>query len=1265
MKRLLKSKRGMSLMEILVALSLLMIVIVGTTPVMLQAYDGLYTAGEYTQNVYNAKTEVEDQLATRSSTLNYKGFVVNFEGLGEVARVNAKRAVSSLKNSLETLFTGAKVRIYISSGSEVDDNQSNHSITLQTVNLEFDSKDDIGTNGATLTANGKRIDISAYLPDKDAVANTAAAVYTNNRKANVTIVDGTTIPTVGRIGINISSSTYPIDFTTSPIKIVVTYLDENDNEKKVHTYLTIKTPTIMLVGETNENVQYYTSAGVVETKDNNGNVIKRQLEFEGRRMNIGYDTKTGARSDTLGAASTQAVPAGTVFKSVNWITEYARTTGGTGAGSENVQYANTIYEPEYYVLTGTNGAIYRTYSFDDPGVIKGKVDINNSISDFGLNGLFLNSLTHQKQIGKDVMGIRDTEIYLDDRASTVVYPAVWGGDFSHIFGWSAYGEEAGYTERVNPANTNGTWYTQHSSDVTTSDSDRNGSGDTRVKGIGSAGFYSNLACYGYYYNGYALDAPYFSMNSRKISYILTEVPESLRVGGYMGDVGSASNYGYDGTTFDRIWERPMDPVTGQSQKELGWSLGDTDGGEWFYAATNESIPRSAILRIKMKESTTSSTTKIPIYLTKDGSVNTNRADNGMAQIRIKALTTLSPTIVYSRGEHADAASDMRVAYDNDANYSKITVTDAVYIPAVGDVEAQVFYVGTVAAYSMINQADNVGMSDDSPDVSSVGGHQTTNAGRLTSYWVVSNDEGTSTTIYKHSTKDEYSDSYFDYNPLVLADIKFNDLPHSDIRARLMDATTRNSRLYSSSNTYGKNSYDLTNAVKMNSTKSHQFFISQPLTANNGTYTEQISGRIFSDVSFTMGYTSNRELLYTNIVYGKEKDANGNDVLIQSLKFCEPYYFLSHYNDVNHNPNLYMNWVVDPNETAGDYMNKSDNDYYNVWFPGEMYNLTKTATKDNVTVAVGYAVAGSTYSYLNTFQNGSTGLGSIYNDGVISGMVLGEDNAFKSLLYFKDNASMDKTSLSDGSVKFEQHGTSGQSGSWVSYSDLGFPWDYGTHARDSVQFTCVDISVVQSGDTSYYYAYYADNKGRVFRSLVATRGKDDAAAEMVEYISDKSTSPGIEDVSYMEEQTILHNSKTEKIGYFFESIKSINSYDDVIIITGHSRGVDETDGTLKVAVGVIDKADPTKAPEWKIVKWLWANYVVYDTLIQDGYVYLVGENIHTGTAFVFAVALDMLKSEEHYSQLDYDNTGEKDVIFWENYWTSNKVALYAIAGKSGN
>ena len=110
MKRLLKSKRGMSLMEILVALSLLMIIIVGTTPVMLQAYDGLYTAGEYTQDTYEAKSEIENKLATRNTRNVYPGFTVNFNNLGEVATLNGRRAVSSLKGSLNIWFWYAPVK---------------------------------------------------------------------------------------------------------------------------------------------------------------------------------------------------------------------------------------------------------------------------------------------------------------------------------------------------------------------------------------------------------------------------------------------------------------------------------------------------------------------------------------------------------------------------------------------------------------------------------------------------------------------------------------------------------------------------------------------------------------------------------------------------------------------------------------------------------------------------------------------------------------------------------------------------------------------------------------------------------------------------------------------------------------------------------------------------------------------------------------------------------------------------------------------------
>ena len=108
MKRLLKDKRGMTLMEIVVALTLLMIVIVGTTPVMLSAFDGLYKAGEKTQEMYEAKSEVEEILATGNSNetlkspmqINIQGIGNNLTALAEVAVINAKRAVSSLETSL-------------------------------------------------------------------------------------------------------------------------------------------------------------------------------------------------------------------------------------------------------------------------------------------------------------------------------------------------------------------------------------------------------------------------------------------------------------------------------------------------------------------------------------------------------------------------------------------------------------------------------------------------------------------------------------------------------------------------------------------------------------------------------------------------------------------------------------------------------------------------------------------------------------------------------------------------------------------------------------------------------------------------------------------------------------------------------------------------------------------------------------------------------------------------------------------------------------
>jgi hypothetical protein len=74
------------------------------------------------------------------------------------------------------------------------------------------------------------------------------------------------------------------------------------------------------------------------------------------------------------------------------------------------------------------------------------------------------------------------------------------------------------------------------------------------------------------------------MNSRKISYILTEVPNSIRIGGLLNGSGSSGNgkYGYDGTGYDRIWERPLsaDLNTSWQTSYYHW---DKDESYWYTA----------------------------------------------------------------------------------------------------------------------------------------------------------------------------------------------------------------------------------------------------------------------------------------------------------------------------------------------------------------------------------------------------------------------------------------------------------------------------------------------------------------------------------------------------------------------------------------------------------------------------------------------------------------------------------------------------------
>lgn len=1195
MKRLLKDKRGMSLMEILVAFTLLMILIVGTTPVMLTAYNGLYRAGESTQDTYEAKTEIENQLATRTSTIELNNFGVgfidtNFNNLGEVVQINAKRAISSLVYGLETVFTGGRAYVTIISGDTVNDDEPSHEIVVQVSNYKVSSDAEIlytRVNGYQPGVH--RLAFQAIIPNKNNKDEDSIYNFSDeNYLAEVTPVDVNY--DLGRFVLKISPrSGQTIDFTTSPIKLLIWYIDEDGNALTTEDYLYIKPATIIAAGKTS-GYDYYTSAGVVTKEDKATNKTTTEFKLIGRQMT------------TTNITGTVVMPDDTVIKSVNWVNEYGVNVNSDG---EIEQYTpNVPYDTAYYVLTGTNGAIYRTYSFNKVGQVDGKVDLSMSENDqayYQTNGV--------SQAGVRVVNPTE-EPYNIENGAVTVYPAVWGGDFSHIYAYSTYKDQMGYIGQD-------TWYTQSAVD----------------SGEGQPGYYSNKANYCYYYNGFGMDfsgllgGQYFTQNSKKLSYVLTEKPYALRVGGFLGTKDQYSGQ------HNRIWEKPTKnlvehPMDIMEYWKIDYLVGSTSGyndvgNGWYYKDSTKSFYQSAVIQINASEDGFTNdynggsnyegheayNSNLPIYFVNNAGLGTNadrRGDEGFAQIRIKALTTMSSRWIYDRWQEWEKAdkgdgndtqlSSVRFAFNHSVNTPKIAITDSVYIPGRNGKTGEMFYIGTVAAYGFLHQTDNMGTNTEGdPDTKRIYNNDSDNTGGITSYFVMANDENTQTTIWKYSAPQKGTG---------------NSETHTRNREMMLkdDITT--------------------GGINVNSADSHAFFV------NRSVDTE--TGKLFSDLLFTMGFASNREMIYSKIVYGKDEAGN----LQEALKSFEPYYFQSHHDDENHTPNYYMFGQDDT------YLNSPENDYYNIWFPGEMYNLTKVATKDDITVAVGYAVSGSSYTWSSTPENVSTGLGSIYNDGVLSAMVLGTDTSFTNLLYYKEQDAF----VTEATEKFDAKYLSGT-------TNINKNGNYGTHARNSVQFTAVDISiektnieyetkngsqVIKSFDEAYY-AYYADNRGRVFRSLVATRDGETGVLSMVDYIADANRT-GVP--SYMEEQKI----GTASIGTYFEKITSINVSGDLIIVTGHPE---TTKNKFYIAVGEIP-GDGT-APTWKVVTINYgsARFKSNDGLVLDGYLYVVGhfEDVHSG--WINATAISDLRT----------TTGPDDPIDPIFYDENIPDELYAIDGHS--
>ncbi len=1340
-KRLLKNKLGMTYVELLTALALLALIITSFTPMLLSSYQTLYEAGEKVQDVYDSKEEMEEGLARRDSEKSVAikldmrvnrnlELGVNGDLLFQGINATGRKIISTFQEGLETVFGQIRPRVEIISPSTVFDDSTSHDVTLQTFGLEY-KKITFGTFTYDTTnepdaANkmpADQIHIQVIIPNKKLAKESGTAdekMKTTNDGLvyNVTtgpfcdvsfcenvivdddvVVNATTVPAggldvsnsdnAGRIKLRISHPS--LDFTYSPLKVNVFYINSRGQLRTVSDYLYIDPATLLLAGETKiinlsedkkQYIDYYTSAGIQAinvSPDDTTKKIKYQIQAEARKMrtdNSNYLSVAGQYNvPAIGAPSSK----GTEIRSIRWI------------DNDETQGLNP-----YYVMTGTNGAIYRMYSFQSD-----KAELFN----YAIG----------KNIGTTTRGFFNaTKEYIDRVYTTLdgrrVFPSYWGGDFSHIFEYSSAKTRTAYGKSEN-----------HDYDECWVTSALSSSGESAgIKGSDEFNIMSAQAQFCYYYNGNATNFKYNFKNSRPISYVLTESGWPIRLWGIIGPIDKGIIGGILNSTdlyadYTAIWDIS--------------NINNVLRADTVYQDPNE------ILAFHYKH--------------KDESW---QIDNAYAPLRIKALASYPLTSAQRdemRVDYFDSNTDSDGEYENTGSQSKlknvqntstdflngagqqVNITDVVYIPGTKTTEGSTFYVGNVHAYCNVIQTDKISHDYRHGENKSEGGlfskydpiadagmkgkyyrNQGSDTGTnkssyplgaITEYLILSNPDGTATYIAKHNGEN-----------LNGGLIEWETYDGTD-KDGYVEGTLDNSQAEGPGwqmafcNDYIKTMDHLINEdsainfgldTSKDSLKNAEFFIpSYPEKDQKQTWKYLYLG----DVNFTFGYASNRERVYTNITYDGTVEYNRSfERLYWRSEFAQDAIYYKENEDEGYDPipanqdvytgealserkqvrALSVNAAVNKDDP---YLNEYNNDYYNVWFPGEMYNLNKIASKDGVTVAVGYAVAGSAYQYVHGTDTSatSTALGGVYNDGVLAAMVEGQDSAFVNLLYFKDNETFDDDSLS---TKYPDR-----------YGSYG---TYGTHKRDSVQFTAVDLIVESSKDTNNisYYAYYGDNKGRVFKSLVAT---GTGSTSGVDANGDPIVTKSIETVPFIKSKTSVAEETTKKqkytvgglevpysameeikvngesLNYYFKNIGTIDATDDMIIVTGEKSdkvlheyivvGVKVEKVTTNTSTG---EKESTWEWQWKAVRNGTFTDKITDATIVGGYYYIVGNYAGQEKGWLAGVSIDTLKdlatstkiNDSQRVIISAGNGGSSSYESTELLWCDTDIKLYAIAGR---
>ncbi len=1271
-KSLLKNKLGMTYVELLTALGLLALIITSFTPMLLSSYETLYRAGEKVQTVYNSKEELEEGLARRDSEssasvqLNMK---VNADAAFNQINVTGRKVISTFQEGLETVFGQIRARIEIVSPSTVYDDATSHDVILQTFGMEY-SKITFGTftydttnaPGAANKMPADQIHIQVIAPnkatkkdsgtaDEDMIGTDDDLVYNSGRFCELEYYSSkfTSKPiqssglqisndeNAGRIKFKIKSpaSGDKIDFTYSPLKIKVYYINNRGHLKTVSEYLYIEPATLLMAGETNNLIDYYTSAGIKAvdiSEDDTVQKIQYQLTAEGRKMrtsNSAYLYNAGQYNEPAVGSPGQN---GTIIRSIRWI------------DNDETHGINP-----YYVMTGTNGAIYRMYTFtSDKGDTfdesMGKTIYNTS------TGFFNGAQKYIDRVYTTTTGRR-------------VYPALWGADKSHIFEYTSAEKRVAYGSSANFKNDQ-TW---------TTSAKENGLDRAGLTGDPAYNVMSSRAQFCYYYNGSGTNHKFGYKNAKPISYILTERGWPIRLYGVIGPADPDKDFFED---FVALWDRNQttanirtDTAYSNSAETLAFhykNQNDEQQSDYVYGGVRIKTLASYPINAQMRD------TREDYF---DGAEDN---ENTTSMTKIKHVQKTSNDLLYGYADDID-------------------ITDVIYIPGSGSVPGSTFYVGSVHAYANIIQTDKLesgaalhhqkktegGLFNKKDPIEENGavGRWYRNAsttlngnacsypmGAITDYLVISNKDGTATYICKHNDNDYSRRAEWEGNYSGNVNNPGNPIGRGYQFCFANDYINAYDAGISYANTGGLASGETAHGRAA-------FFL--PNQSNGWEYL------YLGDVRFTFGFTSNRERVYTNITY---------DGTVEYVRSFERLYWRSHYgqdatyykengelsfSEFKANQNAYsgpelsihqQNRAVSNGsgglQTNQTYLNHVDNDYYNVWFPGEMYNLTKVASKDGVTVAVGYAVAGSTYQHArpNDTSVTSTALGSIYNDGVLAAMIEGKDAAFVNLLYYKDNESFDNYSLYDP--------TSNVGTDYSQYSEYGNV-KYGTHSRDSIQFTAVDLIVenVKASETSTayeinYYAYYGDNKGRVFRSLVATASgnssgaegdmdANEAGASLVSYISDVPTT--VETMGAGEPAKMIEITVAGKtLDNYFSEIVTIDTMDDLVIITGKMRN----GGQEYIVVGVKDSN--TGNWNYRLVSNCGFTSIINDATIVGGYYYIVGDGWLAG------VSLDVLRDTNVSAlttpSLTNESLGSKSEDPNQLLWCNTSVKLYAIAGR---